>query len=208
MAERKKPVIDKPVIVEGKYDKITLSAVIDAHIIPVGGFALFNNREKTALIRRLGEKTGIIVLTDSDGGVRQIRAGVSMILPKEKIIHLYIPKVKGKEKRKDKPGKAGLLGVEGMDADTLYRLFLPFDTGKAARRTAPEERLTKADFYADGLSGGKDSAGKRGALASLYGLPSDMTANALLEAVNLLSNPREYREKINSLPVLFPQLFV
>ena len=109
--------ISRPVIVEGKYDKITLSSVIDAHVIPTGGFSLFRAEEKKALLRRLAEAHGVIVLTDSDGGGKQIRAFLSGILPKEKVTHLYIPALSGKERRKEKPGKAGLLGVEGMSAE-------------------------------------------------------------------------------------------
>ena len=182
--------IPLPIIVEGKYDKIKLSSVLDAHIIPTGGFSLFRQKEKTALLRRLGEAHGVIVLTDSDGGGKQIRAFLSGILPKEKIFHLYIPQIAGKEKRKDKAGKAGLLGVEGMDADLLYELFLPFAGGAPQRRGG----ITKARFYADGLSGGDGSKEKRAALCARIGFPTDMTANALLEALNLLYTEKEYEE--------------
>ena len=182
--------IDRPVIVEGKYDKIALSAILDAHIITTGGFSLFNKKERLSLIRQLGEKHGIILLTDSDGGGRQIRSYITSALPKEKIINLYIPKIEGKEKRKKTPSKAGLLGVEGMDKATLYKLFEPFSKNEGARTDIGG--ITKTDFYSDGLSGNSNSKEKRKELAKALSLPDDMTANALLEAVNLLISKEEY----------------
>ena len=186
--------IPLPVIVEGKYDKIKLASVIDANVIPTGGFSLFRQKEKATLLRRLCEKNGVIVLTDSDGGGRQIRAFLSSILPKDKIYHLYIPQIKGKEKRKDKAGKAGLLGVEGMEADLLYELFLPFAGGAPSAKGG----LTKADFYRLGLSGTDGSSENRRILCSSLGFPEDMTANALLDALNLLYTREELFALIES----------
>ncbi|MBE6655860.1 MAG: DUF4093 domain-containing protein [Ruminococcaceae bacterium] len=185
--------ISRPIIVEGKYDKIKLDSLLSAHVIPTDGFALFKKKEKAALLRRLAEEKGVIVLTDADGGGKQIRAFLSEILPKEKVIHLYIPAVAGKEKRKTQPGKAGLLGVEGIDADTLRGIFAPFADG------APQKArggITKQDLYADGLSGGTDARKKREALSLALGFPPDMTANALLDACNLLYTKEEYREAL------------
>lgn len=178
-----------PVIVEGKYDKIKLSSVIDAHIIPTGGFSLFRQKEKTALLRRLGEEKGVIVLTDSDGGGKQIRSFLSGILPKDKIFHLYIPAIKGKEKRKDKAGKAGLLGVEGMETELLRELFLPFASDSLPQKGG----ISKTDFYLDGLSGRDGAEERRKQLCARLGFPSDMTANALLEAINLLYDKEDYK---------------
>ena len=107
--------IDRPIIVEGRYDKITLSAVLDAHVIPTNGFSIFNDQEKLALIRRLAAERGVIVLTDADGAGKLIRAHMSSALPKDRVIHLYTPAIEGKEKRKASPSKEGLLGVEGME---------------------------------------------------------------------------------------------
>ncbi|MBP3436815.1 MAG: DUF4093 domain-containing protein [Clostridia bacterium] len=188
MAERLSVAL--PVVVEGKYDKITLSSVIDAHILQTDGFRLFNNKEKAALFRRLAEKKGIIVLTDSDGGGRQIRAFLSEILPKEKVFHLYIPKQKGKEKRKEKASKAGLLGVEGMEAALLRELFLPFSEDGEWQRPQGV-KIDKKDFYAFGLAGRENSAQKRARLARALSFPEDMTANALLAALNLLYTKEE-----------------
>lgn len=187
-----KLIIDRPVIVEGKYDKIALSSILDAHIIATGGFSLFNRKELLSLIRQLGEKHGIILLTDSDGGGVQIRSYITSALPKDKIVNLYIPKIEGKEKRKKAPSKAGLLGVEGMEKELLYNLFLPFSTSERARTDLGG--ITKNDFYFDGLSGRDNSKEKRAMLAKALSLPDDMTANALLEAVNLLVSKKEYEE--------------
>lgn len=188
MEGREKLSVSLPIIVEGKYDKITLSSILDAHILQTDGFGVFNNKEKAALFRRLAEKNGIIVLTDSDGGGRQIRAFLSEILPKDKVFHLYIPKQKGKERRKEKASKAGLLGVEGMEAELLLSLFRPFASGEERARGA---LLEKKDFYALGLSGRPDSTKRRAALAESLGLPADMTANALLSALSLLYTKEE-----------------
>lgn len=176
-----------PIIVEGKYDKIALNAVLDAHILTTDGFGLFNNREKAKLLARLAEKNGVIVLTDPDGGGRQIRSFLSGILPKEKVIHLYIPRKEGKERRKTKPGAAGILGVEGMDAALLRRLFEPF----AGAAQPKKGGLNKSDLYLFGFSGREDSAQKRKDLCLSLSLPPDMTANALLEALNLLYTKEE-----------------
>ncbi len=190
--------IDRPVIVEGKYDKITLSAVLDANIIPTGGFSIFNQKEKMALIRRLGEERGVIVLTDSDGAGKLIRAHLSSALPKEKIIHLYTPAIAGKESRKKAPSKEGLLGVEGMAADRLREIFAPFAVGSEVQR--PRGRaVEKRDFYADGLSGGAGAAEKRESLAAHFSLPRGMSANALLEAINLLYDYEAYKEALRAL---------
>lgn len=185
--------ISRPIIVEGRYDKITLSSVLSANIIPTDGFSLFKKKEKAALLRRLAEAHGVIVLTDSDGGGKQIRAYLSEILPKDKVIHLYIPQVAGKEHRKKRAGKAGLLGVEGMDPETLRTLFLPYADDAPLRE---QGGITKVDLYHDGLSGTEGAEERRRALALSLGLPADMTANALLAACNLLYTKQEYKEKL------------
>ena len=188
--EQAKLRISKPVIVEGKYDKIKLSSVICANIIPTDGFSLFKKEEKTALLRRLAEKSGVIVLTDPDGGGKQIRAFLSEILPADRVIHLYAPRIAGKERRKTKAGKAGLLGVEGMTVDLLRTLFAPYADDAPARERGG---ITKQDFYLDGLSGGEGAKERRRALAQAMGFPTDLTANALLAACNLLYTKEEYR---------------
>lgn len=191
--------LDRPVIVEGKYDKQKLSAVLNTTIITTNGFGIFNDREKRLLIRRLAEKNGIFVLTDADGAGFVIRNLLRGCVPKEKITHLYIPAVAGKERRKAAPSKEGLLGVEGIDADTLTRIFAPFAVD--AEPTAPEIRnaVTKVDFYAAGLSGGSGSAERRARLSQKLRLPPHMSANALLEAINLLYTKEAYCEALASL---------
>ena len=179
-----------PVIVEGKYDKIALSAIFDTPVFSTGGFSVFNSEGTRALLRRLAEKSPLILLTDSDGGGRQIRSFLSEILPPDKVIHLYIPQLPGKEKRKAKPGKAGLLGVEGMDPVLLRRLFAPFLTDAPARPASPP--LTKTDLFSLGLSGKAGSAENRAALAVSLGLPGDLPANALLDALNILFSRDEF----------------
>ncbi len=191
--------IKYPIIVEGRYDKSTLLSIFDTAVIATGGFAVFNSKERQSLIRKLAERGGIILLTDSDGGGRQIRSFLSGIVPKDKLHHLYIPEVAGKEKRKTKAGKAGLLGVEGMKREVLERVLAPFAENGACQKNADFKEVTSLDFYNDGLSGGEDSAEKRKRLALYFGLPHDMTAKALLEAINLLSGYEKYKEAVDVL---------
>ncbi len=188
--------ISLPVIVEGKYDKNTLSQVIDATILTTGGFSVFNSKEKQALLRRLCAH-GAIVLTDSDGGGRQIRAFLSSILPKDAIHPLYIPEIPGKERRKSAPSKSGTLGVEGMEAALLYELFYPFSDTAPKREEG--EKITKTDFYFYGLTGAENAQEKRDALALSLSLPRGMGATPLLAAVNLLLTPAQFSDHVQKL---------
>ena len=190
--------ISLPVLVEGKYDKITLSSVIDAKIISLSGFGIFNSKEKQLLIRRLADSGGLILLTDSDSGGIQIRSFVSGIVPKDRLFHVYIPKIKGKEKRKATPSKQGLLGVEGMDREVLEKLLLPFASGNACEKKS-EKQVSKTDFFLDGLSGGACASVRRDLFAKLAELPSGMSANALLDAVNMLCTYEEYKGIISKM---------
>ena len=183
--------IPYPVVVEGKYDKIRLSNILDAQIITTDGFGIFRKEEKRILLRRLAAASPLIVLTDSDGGGKVIRSHISGLIPKDRLIQLYIPQVKGKERRKQAPGAQGLLGVEGMDRELLYDLLAPYAKGDAAERYR-ENPLSKTDFFLDGLSGGADSKARRAEIAKACGLPADMTANALLDALRLLLTYDEY----------------
>jgi len=188
--------ISLPIVVEGRYDKAAIASMYDCRVIETGGFGIFNNKEKQALIKRLGER-GIILLTDSDGGGRQIRSFISGILPKEKIHHLFIPKIVGKEPRKTHRSAAGTLGVEGVGGDVLRRLLDPFTDGEISEKDGG--RVTKTELYLDGLSGGDGSSARRAALAKMCELPDDMTANALLSAINLLYTYDEYKAMIAKL---------
>ena len=188
--------ISLPLIVEGRYDKSTLSGFIEGTIITTGGFSVFNNKEKQALIRRMA-KDGIIVLTDSDGGGKQIRSFLSGMLPKDKVHNLYIPKIEGKESRKRKASAAGVLGVEGMEKETLLRLLEPFAEGAVSEKSA--KMITKVDFFTDKLTGCDNAAANRARLCEACELPCDMTPNALLEAMNLLYGYAGYKAMINKI---------
>ena len=185
-------VIPYPVIVEGKYDKIKLSSIMQGQIISTQGFGVFKNRELAELLRKLSEKSMIIVLTDSDGAGKLIRSHVTSFVPKDRLIHLYTPRIEGKERRKEAPSAEGVLGVEGMENELLYNLFLPYAEGFAKGAAQKENPLCKTDFFIDGLSGGQDSKQRRAQIATACGLPADMTANALLDALRMLLTYEEY----------------
>lgn len=189
MEERLK--IPYPVIVEGRYDKLRVESVIEAQILTTDGFGLFRKEEKLALFRALAEKTPVIVLTDSDGAGKLIRAHITSAIPADRLIQLYIPRVEGTEKRKKSPSAEGTLGVEGMERELLRRLFLPYADEAAAER-AKSNPLSKTDFYLDGLTGSADSKRKRDEFARSLGLPPGMTPNALLAAVRVLCDYEEY----------------
>ncbi|MBE6576897.1 MAG: DUF4093 domain-containing protein [Ruminococcaceae bacterium] len=189
--ERKKLNIPNTIVVEGRYDRQRLLEVCSANIITTDGFGVFKKSEKLALFRELSKKMPIIVLTDSDGAGKLIRSHLTSAIDKDKIIQLYIPQIKGKERRKKAPSAEGTLGVEGMELDLLYDLLAPFEDGEAVKRAA-ENPLSKTDLYIDGLSGGEDSSKKRDELALSLGLPHGMSANALLAALRILLTYDEY----------------
>ena len=181
--------IKEVIVVEGRYDKNTLSQIVDATVITLGGFSVFNDKEKLAFLKKLAEKQGLIVLTDSDGAGFVIRNYLKGALPKELVKQAYIPDIHGKERRKRKAGKEGKLGVEGMPPEViltaLERAGATFEDGE--RETpAAKDPITKADLFALGLTGGEGSAQKRQALLKKLDLPEHLNANAMLEALNLL----------------------
>jgi len=186
--------IREVIVVEGRYDKNTVSQVVDAAVVTLGGFSVFNDREKLAFLRRLAEKQGIIVLTDSDGAGFVLRNYLKGALPKDRVKHAYIPDVKGKERRKRRGGKEGKLGVEGMPpAVLLEALRRAGATFEDVSSTAEEKKdvLTKADLFTLGLTGGEGSAERRRLLLRRLELPERLNANGLLEALNLLFNREE-----------------
>ena len=187
---REKLKLKLPIIVEGRDDKCTLSSLFSGLILTLDGFGIFNSKEKQAAIRRAA-RDGIIVLTDSDGGGRQLRSFISGMLPSDKVNHVYIPKIEGKERRKTHTSKEGLLGVEGMDSELLIRLLIPFTVG-ACDVKEEREPITMADFYLDGFTGTENSAERRAALAKSLEMPEDMSAKALLSAINLLGMQDSY----------------
>ena len=197
-----KKAIREVIVVEGRYDKNALSQVVDATIITLGGFAVFNDREKLAFLRRLAEQRGLIVLTDSDGAGFVIRNYLKGALPRDRVKQAYIPDIPGKERRKRTPGKEGKLGVEGMRPqvllESLCRAGATF-LDEEDQSTAPKEPITKADLFALGLTGGTGSAARRQALLRQLDLPEHLTPNALLEALNLLYTREAFLKSAESL---------
>lgn len=183
-------VIDHPILVEGHYDRAKILEVADAEVLVSNGFGIFKDSEKRALLARLAEPRGILVLTDSDSAGGVIRSYLSSFLPKDRILNLYIPQIAGKEKRKRTASKEGLLGVEGMTREILTAMLAPFASNAPARQA--RAHLTKQDFYADGFSGRSESSLLRAKLAKCAGLPPTLSANALLAAINLLFTEDEY----------------
>ena len=186
------------VIVEGKYDKITLENIIDATIITTNGFAIFKDKEKRDFIRLLAERCGIIVITDSDSAGALIRSHLKQICPENTITNVYIPQLSGKEKRKDKPSKQGLLGVEGMSQQVIVDALLRSGiTGDNVIKKS-DKKITKTDFFTLGLSGNKNSSHLRDSLAEYLKLPKGVSANAFLDCVNAVY---EYNEFIKAVRI-------
>ncbi|MBM6974918.1 toprim domain-containing protein [Intestinimonas butyriciproducens] len=190
--------IREAIVVEGRYDKNTLSQVVDTVILETAGFGVFKNQELVALLRRLAEERGLIVLTDSDGAGFLIRSRLKSALPQDRVKHAYIPDVYGKERRKRAPGKEGKLGVEGMTpavlVEVLRRAGATFLEEEAGDR-GPKGGITKADLYALGLSGGPDAARRRQELLKHLKLPEHMSANALLPVLNALYDRESFLEE-------------
>ena len=186
--------IKEVIVVEGRYDKNTLTQVVDATVVTLGGFAVFNDKEKVAFLRRLAAERGLIVLTDSDGAGFVIRNYLKGALPKEQVKQAYIPDILGKEKRKRAPGKEGKLGVEGMKPEILLDALRRAGATIDEESTVKGNSITKADLYDLGLIG-PDSVEKRKALCKRLELPEHLSANALVEVLNLLMS-REELEKL------------
>ena len=175
--------LEQAIVVEGKYDKNTLSQLVDAPIFETNGFGVMKDRALVALLRRAAGTRGLIVLTDSDGAGFVIRNYLKSVLPKQGVFHAYIPDVPGKERRKDKPGKEGKLGVEGMRPEVLLQAL---ERAGVRERTDERPQITKTDLFLCGLSGGAGSAGRRAELMRRLELPEHLGANAFLDALNLL----------------------
>ena len=186
--------LEQAVIVEGKYDKIKLTSIIDGVIIVTNGFGIFKDKEKLELIRYYAEKTGIIILTDSDNAGRKIRGYIKGAIKKGSIVNVHIPDIFGKEKRKTKPSAEGKLGVEGIDAKILREAFSKAGI-TASERTAPRD-ITKLTMFELGLSGGNESSILRKRLQKRLGLPSMLSAGALLEVLNTMMTAAELKEHI------------
>lgn len=181
------------IVVEGRYDQNTLRQIVDATVFPVNGFAVFKDREKVALLRRLAEQRGLILLTDSDGAGFVIRNYLKGALPKQRVKQAYIPDLYGKERRKRKAGKEGKLGVEGMRPEVLLaaleRAGATFEDGESERPDGVP--ITRSDLLDLGLMGGPDSGEKRRRLLQKLELPEHLTTGAMLEVLGMLYDKKE-----------------
>ena len=183
--------IREAILVEGRYDKNTLSQIVDTAIFECGGFGIFKNKEQMELLRKVAQKRGLIVFTDSDGAGFVIRNHVKSAIDNACLKHAYIPDVYGKERRKAAPGREGKIGVEGMTRDVLLEALRRSGATFEGESVTVSGRITKQDMMELGLSGGKDSAERRRKLLQKLGLPERMSANAMLQALNLLYTKQE-----------------
>lgn len=190
--------IEQAVIVEGKYDKIKLSSILDAVIIPTNGFSVMKNKEKLEIIRFYAQNKGIIILTDSDSAGFKIRNYLKGAIKNGKIINVYVPDIFGKEKRKAAPSKEGKLGVEGIDKEIILDAFkkagvISYD------KDADNDPITRIDLYECGLSGGKNSSEKRKAILHKLGMPQLLTTTGMLEILNTMMSRSEFYDFIDKL---------
>lgn len=186
--------IKQAIVVEGKYDKNTLSQLVDAPVFTTNGFGVMHDKTLLDFLRRVAEQRGLIILTDSDGAGFVIRNYLKGALPKDKVLHAYIPDVAGKERRKQQPGKEGKLGVEGMRPEVLLAA-LKNAGAEITDAPIPAEYITKTDLFCAGLSGGAQSAQRRKALQKELQLPEHLGSNAFLDALNLIMTREEFLER-------------
>lgn len=191
--------IKEAILVEGRYDKNTLSQIVDAPILETNGFGIFKDKKQMALLRQVAEKRGLIVFTDADGAGFVIRNHVKSAIPGKFLKHAYTPDIFGKERRKDKAGKEGKLGVEGMKPETILEALRKAGATIEGEDTPVSNAITKQDLMELGLSGGADSSAKRLALLKKLNLPEHMSANALLQALNLLYTLEELTTIVDNL---------
>ena len=190
--------IKQAIIVEGKYDKIKLSGIIDAPIIQTDGFGIFKDKELQCLIRNLAEKRGILVLTDSDSAGFKIRSFIGSTVDPKNIVHAYIPDIFGKESRKTEPSKEGKLGVEGVSEEIIMKALA--NAGVLCETAEePERPITKLDLYELGFTGGQDSAKKRAALLRYYSFPARLSANALVKVLNSITTYDQFLEDVKEI---------
>lgn len=192
--------LDRPIIVEGKYDAVKLANIIDGLIIKTDGFGIFNDKEKQALLRRLASEKGLIVLTDSDSAGFLIRNFIKQTVPSDRITHVYIPDVFGKEKRKTEASKEGKLGVEGIKEEILLEAFRKAGIGcEKKESTEPVRQITNIDLYEYGLSGRADSKAKRKALLKALSLPERMSSSSMVKVLNCFVTYEEFINKVKEL---------
>ncbi len=186
--------LNSVVIVEGKYDKITLQNIIDATIVTTNGFGIYKDRKKKELIKLLCEKNGAVIITDSDNAGAQIRSYIKSFCNTQKIVNVYLPQILGKEKRKTQPSKQGLLGLEGMDKETVLKALER--SGVLTEEIGKSEKITKSDLYTAGLSGGGNSKNLRNDFSSFVELPKALSANAFLDALNSIFTREEFLSEV------------
>ena len=189
--------IREAIVVEGPYDKNTLSQIVDAPILETEGFGIMKNKQQLGLVRRVAQTRGLIVFTDSDGAGFVIRNYLKGAIDPKYVKHAYIPDISGKEKRKAAPGKEGKLGVEGMRPEIILEaLRRAGATFEAEASRSPSAGITKQDLMELGLSGGQGSQEKRRMLLKKLHFPEHMSSNAMLQALNLLLTPEELRQML------------
>ena len=191
--------IKEAIVVEGRYDKNTLSQIVDAPILETSGFGIFKDKQMLSLLRMTAQKRGLIVFTDSDGAGFVIRNHLKSVIDGKYLKHAYIPDIYGKERRKATAGKEGKLGVEGMRPEIILQALQRAGATIVGEAEAMTRQITKQDMMALGLSGGKDSAAKRLALQKHLQLPERLSANALLQALNLLCTYEQLEATVQSL---------
>ena len=195
-----KPKIQEIIVVEGRYDKNALSQLVDTAIFETGGFGVMKDREKIQFLRQVAEKRGLIIFTDSDGAGFVIRNRLKSLLPPDKLLHAYIPQIQGKEKRKQKAGKEGLLGVEGMSPELLIQALHRCGAHFLDENIpAPAGGITRQDLFAWGLMGGEGSREKRQQLKKSLGLPSHLGTSGFLDALNLIATSDQVEALLHQL---------
>ena len=187
--------LEQTVIVEGRYDKIKLSSLIDGLIIETDGFGIFKDKEKQRLIRRLAEEKGIIIMTDSDSAGFKIRSFLGGSIPNDRIIHVYIPDIFGKEKRKTEPSKEGKLGVEGVPSKIILEALEKAGVTCFETKSGSKREITNVDLYEMGLSGGENSRAKRELLLRYLGLPARLSTSAFVKVLNNFTTYDEFIKK-------------
>ena len=197
--------IREAIIVEGRYDKNTLSQIVDAPILETSGFGIFKDKQQMKLLRQVAEKRGLIVFTDSDGAGFVIRNHIKSAIDGKYLKHAYIPDIPGKERRKSAPGKEGKLGVEGMTPQIILNALRRAGATIDGEAVTTLSRITKQDMMELGLSGGKDSSSLRGMLLRKLDLPEHMSANAMLQALNLLYSKEEISRLVMDLKSSFTE---
>ena len=186
--------IKEAIVVEGRYDRNTLSQIVDAPIFETRGFGIFKDKAQMALLRQVAQRRGLIVFTDADGAGFVIRNHLKSAIPSQYLKHAYTPDIFGKERRKSAPGKEGKLGVEGMRPEIILDALRKAGATFEGENSAPVHQITKQDLMELGLSGGADASAKRLALLKKLDLPQHMSANAMLQALNLLYDIQELKK--------------